>query len=514
MRLDPNSLIGTQHPAPMQVRMLLESRQSEDYANLEPYPSHAFGEAQWPAQKGPLPTPLPYCGALVSEGAGFVFRNGVPKFSVADDDLADALLQTVITQNHLPEQYVALAEHAGHQGAIAAFFAYDAGDELCPIRLSFLSIPQEARIWVDPHNLSRVLMARIQYPYRDVDGQWYYHREEWTDDLHVTYNPKFAGKADILSMYALPGYAEMLGDGDGWDMADIEDNPWGLVPAVVIRNRVKKGNPLGEGDCWRAFRLIDRLALTMHGEDHSNQQHTRPIPVAVNSILEGDGRPLPDEPLSVRQENPNGPPADFKLVEPSGAAREWTYKSIEKWEELLYWMVGISKVDPATVSNKGNMTRAVFTMLYARTIATSDRKRETWGQSGLCVLFQRMLLGLKNLGGVKEVAGVSPATVVSCEWPDYFGDTPADVADTTDRTVDQVSAGLLPKARAAERLAKAEGMPPDEIEEMLQELAAEAQARKAQALAAGTGSDIEDADATGTEFADVTDGMGANNVAA
>lgn len=507
MHIDPNSLIGTRLPAPRQLEMMLEGRKSEDYANLRPYPSHAFGSAQWPAEKGPIPTALPYALGLVSECANFVFRNGSPTFSVADDPEADAFLQDIIDQNHLDGQYVAIAEDAGHRGAVAALFSYDEADELCPVRISFLSIPNECRVWVDPHNLTRLLMARIQYPYRGADGAWYYHREEWTDDFHVVYQPRFAGGANIGEMAALNDY-QNLGDGDkedGWIEASRDPNPFGLIPLAVIRNRISKGNPLGEGDCWRAFRLIDRLALTMHGEDRSNQQHSEPIPVAVNAELEGDGRPLPGEPLSIRQENPNGGPPSFMLIEPHGQARQFTYKSMEKWESLLYWMVGLSQVDPATVSNKGNMTRAVFTMLYARTIATCDRKRKAWGVMGLCVLFKRLLLGLKNLGGIEAVKKVSPATRVSVEWPDYFGETPGDVADTTSRTIDQVQAGLLPPGRAAERLAKAEKMPEDEIQEMLKELAQHRKTLQTDPDAISTG------DSTGSELADLEDASGADN---
>jgi hypothetical protein len=446
--------------------MLVSSLQSRDYYDGNPYPRHAFSSAQWPAAKGPIPTALPYTETLIRESAEFVFRNGAPQFSVADDDAADDLLQEIIEANSF--EWVALAENAGNQGAIAAKFSIDL-DSPCPVRIAFLNIPQECRVWVDPHDVRRPLMARIQYPYRDlVDGRWYYFREEWTDTLHVTYFPKYAGGEEVSDPLFLPGYTANLGDGKGWVEEAREANEVGLIPVTVIRNRALSGNPMGEGDCWRLFRLMDRIALTMHGEDRSNQLHSEPIQVAINARIDNDGPVLAGEPLEIR--NDGDKPADFKLIEPSGAAREFSHRSIDKWEELLYAGAGLSRLDPHAVSNKGNMTALALTMIYSRTIATSDRKRKLWGEDGMCVLFRNILLALKRVGGVKEVAGVTEDTRVSCTWPTYFEETPQDLETTTDRTAKQVDAGFLTPELGAERVAKAEKMPPKEIEKLLMEL--------------------------------------------
>src|SRR4051794_34880489 len=123
-----NELINTKTPAPRQWDMALSSWQSWDYWANNPYPRHAFGPAQWPADKGPRPTPLPYCETLIREGAEFVFRNGAPAFSVPDDPAADELLQRVIQQNGLDAEWIPLAENIGNQGAIAAKFSVDLED--------------------------------------------------------------------------------------------------------------------------------------------------------------------------------------------------------------------------------------------------------------------------------------------------------------------------------------------------------------------------------------------------
>lgn len=470
MPTDANALIGTRSPAPRQREMLQESRQSYDYAAGIPYPEHAFNGAQWPAIKGPRPTALPYAQILVTEGAEFLFRNGNPTFSVADDDRADEFLQDVIAKNALSGQWIPHAIAAGHQGAVAVKFSYDAGAEV-PVRIVFLDVPQECRVWIDPHDLTRILMARIQYPYRDLEtGDWFFYREEWTDDLYVTYAPLYAGASTVTAPTLLPAYREHLGDLGDWQERDREPNPFGLIPVSVIRNRAVKGNPLGEGDCWRTFRLMDRIALTLHGEDYANQFHSQPATVYKNARPDVEGPALPGEPIVVVNEDPQGAPADVALLEPSGAAREFSHRTIDKWEELLYQAVGLSRVNPESVTNKGSMTVQAFLMTYQRTIATSDRKRELWGNSGFAPFFKKLLLGLANLGGVPEVSGFSEEMTVGVTWPAYFEQTQEDIANTTSRTIDQMQNNLLTPERAAERVAVAEKMPKSEVEALKGEL--------------------------------------------
>ncbi len=440
-----------------------EVLESLAYANGDPYPRFAFGSAQWPADKGPRPTPLPYAKILIEEGAEFLFRGGPPQFTVGDDSKAEGFLAALLRRNKVAARYIPLAVHLGNQGTIAAKFAFLPGHPQGPVRFSFLSVPQECRVWVDPHDREQVLMARIQYPYRSAaDGNWYFFREEWTADFHVSYAPKLAGDASVQSPMLLSGYLDTLGDAGDWQIEDEKPNPFGLVPVTLIRNKQVEGSPLGAGDCWGLFRLMDRIALTMHGEDRSNQMHSDPTTVAINAELES-GALAVGETLSVRNTNPDGPAADLKLLEPTGAARQFSHMTIDKWEDLLYKSAGLSRVDPATIGNKGNLTRLALMTAYARTIATSDRKRISWGQGGLAVFLGNVLLALNRMGGVPECRNVTEDTLVETSWGDYFDPTSTDISEVSVRTIDQAKAGLLPKPRAAERLALAEGVPASEI---------------------------------------------------
>ena len=510
--MNGNDLINTSVAAPRQLEMLLSSIQAYDYYYMRPYPAHAFGPLQWPLEKGPIPTPLPYAQLLISEGAEFVFRNGSPAFSVADDDTADTLLQDILDANDMPSTYVSVAEANGNHGAIAVKFSVDMEDARCPIRFSFLTVPQECRLWVDPHDAQRVLMARIQYPYRDqFTGQWYYFREEWTDQSYVTYVPRFAGSSELQGAMQLTGWMEHLGDlGDGpaWQIDKTIDNPFCIVPVGLIRNKAVMGNPLGEGDLWHSFRIIDRIALTMHGEDRSSQFHSEPVNVAINAKLANGGQPQPGETLSILQNSKEGGPPDYKLLEANGAAREFSYRAIEKWEELLYKQAGLSRVDTAAVSNKGNMTALALQMTYARTIGTSDRKRQLW-QEGFGTFLRAMLIGLRNLGAVKAARGIDDAVEVSCSWPDYFAATDDDKAALTDRTDTQVKSGFLTPDRGAERIAAAEGMPKSEVAKLLAELGSTHVAMKL-AMTAQLSASLPQQDDR-SEMADTVDALGGDN---
>jgi hypothetical protein len=467
------NLINCATPAPYQYEMSQLGRESTDYYFGRPYPKWAFGPAQWPREKGPTPTPMPLTQILVDTGAQFLIRGGAPRISVAEDPKADELLQAVITSNRLQQQFTDLAVGAALCGSMAIKFSVDLEDSRRPVRITLLSVPDQARFWFDPHDSQKILMARIQYPYRDNEtGNWMLFREEWTDASYVSYKPKFAASANTVDYFASADWSRNLGDDGNFEVDKMEPNVYGLIPISLIRNKTVKGNPLGLGDCWTVFRLIDRISLTMHGEDKQNQIHSEAKIALLDARLENEGPLQPGEPLELISDG-DGRRADIKLVEPSGAAREWAQNDVRMWTQLLYHAVGLSLVDSETVSNKGNLTALAFTLLYDRSIATSNHKRENFGAAGLAPFFSNMLLGLNRLGGIKEVAAVTDETAVNVEWPDYFQPTASDLADTTSRTINQVNAGLLPHSMGAERLAISEKIPPSVIDELLVEVKAD-----------------------------------------
>jgi hypothetical protein len=507
----------------MQSFMRERSAESYDYYHLAPYPRWAFGRQQWPLTRGPVPTAVAVPHNVVAEGANFLFRGGPPTFSVTNPegtktaaiDAADAYLKQIIRRNRLGEKWASLAEACANQGAIAAKFCYDADNEACPVRISFLDIPNQCRVWCDPHDATAIVFARIQYPYRDPSsGDWYYFREEWTADTHVTYRPLRAGSAAIASCEDIPGYSDHMGDGGGadgapWQEDTRETNPFGVIPVTVIRNKRIQGNPLGEGDLWRLFRLIDRIALTLHDSDRWNQINSRPIVAVINNDTEDEDDILPGETLRIRSDNPSAPPVDAKLIEPMGYARQWVGEYVDRIETMAWEAAGYNKIDLAAMSNKGAWTQLAFEATFNKTIATTERKRELWGNSGLCIFFDNLLTGLSRIGGIKELAGYSDDTDVAVVWPKLFTVTPQDLGEMTTRTVTQVASKFLTAERGARRIAAAEGLADKDVDALIQELeqqqaqedakAEAAMAAQAQAQAAPTGNTLHDTLATPQE---------------
>ena len=410
-------------------------------------------------------------------GAEFVLRNGVPRFSVSDDDRATQFLERVIQSNRLEKQYLDMLIAAAHCGAVAVKWNVDLEDARCPVQISVLSVPNECRFWFDPHDRTKPLMCRIQYPIRDYanGGNWAYYRQEWTNEMCVDYISRPAGIGADADITQCLEYQETFGDSEEWEVASVQANPFGVIPVTILRNRTLKGNPLGLGDCWgTAFRLIDRIALTLHWENRANQMHAMPQPVSINARIQNEGVMLPGEPLEIINDGDKN--ADYKLVEPSGAAREWTHKDIDRWTALLYEEVGLSQIDAEAIGNKGNMTELALQTAYQRTIATSDQKREQFGNSGLAIFFANMLVGLKRMGGFKEIMHVDYDVQVACAWPRYFSETPQDLADTTERTIKQVDNHLVSHEQAIKRVASVEKLPHSEHDDMIAQLVAERQA--------------------------------------
>jgi hypothetical protein len=402
---------------------------------------------------------LPYARILIDEGAEFLFRGGPPRFTAPGSQAAQAIIDQVIRDNSLGARWLSLARSAGNCGTVAAKFGLwrDVhGAER--VKVSFLTAPEECRVWTDAHDYTHITMARVQYPFRDrKTNTWSLFREEWTDDEWVEFEPLSVSSAGMpLS------WREEQDDCDQWRIAKIRENPFGVIPITLIRNRQVEGSPLGVGDCWGVFRIMDRVALTMHGQDRSNQLHSDPIRVVKNADLENQGPLLPGEAISVRNSDGSGVAADFELVEPSGAARQYVQAYVEKMEDLLYRAVGISKVDTASIANRGNLTRLAFLMTYARTISTTDRKRQAWGPDGLGMFFGTMLCGLNRAGYADARGDVGDAEVI-VQWPDYFAPTDADRKSVTDRTLSQLQAGMIAPHAAALRLAAAEGVPAADI---------------------------------------------------
>ncbi len=445
------------------------------YHSLNPYPWYHFRE--WKVEeRGPYPKCMPFGRTAVKRSARWLFGKPL-QINVPADKRLETFLRQAWQDNRMPTRMVAAATRAGFEGGLALKFAFD---ETASPKLSIqtLSVTEDVRTYYDPHDRDLLLMARVQYPYWDpVDGEWYFYREEWTAEAEVHYFP-------IKATFQTPSYMgirfppiAVTSDGgkspDDYEHWEIDTkrsgaNPFGVIPIVPVKN-LDADEPFGMGDLWGLFRVIDRVNLTYHLMDKSNQFDSEPnlIFKDIDAERTDIDRPLaPGQPLSVKSdETLEGKDAQGEviLLEARGHLRPAMLEYAKDLRKQVLLDSGSVEVDQAEITNKGNMTQAVLTQVYAPLIELTGEKRKTYGEDGVCKFLELVAVGLKNAGmPVDEVAGVDPGNHetydVQIGWPDYFALTEDEKTAQVTRVEQEVGAGLNTHERAIETVARVENI--------------------------------------------------------
>ncbi len=464
------------------------------YHNLRPYPYWQF--ADWKTEeRGPLPRCLPLPRRIVNKGAKWLFGKPV-QLSVPGNENLEKYLRDAWQKNKMPTHMVHNAMRGGTQGGIALKWSYDEEDDP---KLSFqsLSVIDDCRLFYDPHDSDRLIMARIQYPvFNPEDGETYVYREEWTDEEEVHYRPVRAGYTNFLRRDGA-GNTQIVGvapvvagtktepDSYGaWEILTRERNPFGVIPVWPIRN-ADAGGAYGFGDLWTdlgggMFRVIDRINLTFHGMDKSNQfdSERNVIFMDVQAGPDQLDRPMrPGEPMSLKsdmQAAGEGKQGQVIELEASGNMRPHMMEYAQELRQEILATVGTVDVRHEEITNKGNLTQAVLTQIYAPLIETTEEKRKTYGEDGIAKFLERCALGLKTLG-VKEAGlkGVSAdreeSYDVQLAWPDYFPLSEDEKTARVTRIDTEVAGGYNTRERAVEEIAKTEGI--EDVAKLKQELA-------------------------------------------
>lgn len=473
-------LVNTKFYPPGFQALRLTAHEAMAYHNLRPYPYFAF--AEWKTEeRGPMPRCLPIAQRTVRKGSRWLFGQPV-QIKVPGNERLEKFLRQQWQRNRMPTRMVAAAERGGVQGGIALKWAYD---ETADPKLSIqvLSVIDECRLFYDPHDRDKLLMARVQYSvFNPQDGDLYIYREEWTDDEEIHYQPVRGTTTNL----AVVGSTQTMAYGSTvvvegtrsepdvygeWQIIDRKANPFGIIPIWPIRN-IDRGGTWGWGDWWvdaggGMLRLLDRINLTFHMMDKSNQFDGERNLVFLDVAASQDAldRPLaPGNPLSLKSEN-YGENARGQVIEleASGQMRPhmMDYAKELRWELLA----AISSVDVRTdeVTNKGNMTQAVLSQLYAPLIEATSEKRKTYGEDGICKFLERCAIGLKNLGakedGIEDV-GIDneESHDVQLTWPDYFESTDDEKSARVSRLIQERDAGWMTDERAIETVAEMEGI--------------------------------------------------------
>ena len=423
------------------------AKEARAYHALDPYPLFHFKD--WKTEeRGTLPRCMPFVRTIVERGARWLFGKPL-QLHCPKNPSFETFIRRAWRQNRMNSRLVALAERGGLDGGAALKFSFDSENKEQPLSFQTLSVVDQVRFFYHPHDRDRLLMARVQYPYLDpVSGKTKWHREEWTAEKWVKYLPVDADR-----------FGKMDPDThDGWIIATAEKNPLGVIPVVHIKNS-ETDDLWGCGDLWGIFRVVDRVNLTFHLMDRSNQFDSNLNPIFIDSEVEDEDldRPMgPAESLSIKSRE--GEKEAKVVFPPSGnALRPAMMVYAKELLRQLHDNASSVDIDTDTVTNRGNLTQAVLEQLYFPLIEGTNEKRKTYGENGLGVFFTLIGRGLQNAGYNLAITDDEESHTVNIGWPAFFELTEEERLVKTQKTQEQEMAGYLPHERAVEEICNMEG---------------------------------------------------------
>ncbi len=454
------------------------------YGRQFPHPYTEWDEVQM----GPRPLIRPLAKRIADNSAQFLFGEP-PQIVVGDGSEAykglQELVDQVIAANGLDEQWLPEARAAAIEGGTVFKFAWTPQVPKRPVAV-MSHAPYHVTWQRDVLDAGIVRGVRLRFEYCDGDGQWWLYQEEWTPELHVTYAPlKLRSTAQGLD------YTEtlkLLVNGQ-WPGRTVNPNPFGLLPFTGIVNKAVKGSTEGVGDYWDLFPAMDQYNHTCWLEHHSNQIDGDPLTAILNADY--DGRLLPGEIVKL-----SGADADIKRLNPENNLREHIAAFGAALKRDIYQAASSSDADAQEVTNKGNLTRAVWQFIFADELAKLKEKRRHWGPNGLEAFFEGMLLGLSRLEDARRmypalatVREADPDSYsVSVRFGELFRPTPEERKEVIADAAQSVNAGFLTRERAAKLVAQAWEIQDvsallEELKEQMERLEAQEQAALDAALA-------------------------------
>lgn len=483
-----NSLINVKSSPAGFKATSIQAAQAYAYHNLVPYPWYHFREWKQ-VERGPYPKCLPFGKSAVLRGARWLFGKPI-QINIADKPDLQQYIRDAWTQNKMRSKMRAAAEKAGVQGGVALKFSYD-GTAPVKLRFQVLSIVDECRCFYDPLDRDELLMVRVQFPYFDaIRNEWLIYREEWTQELEVHYDPipcKWVAPSDNGLKFPHIAVSEDGGlppdSFDKWHESFRRPNPFGLIPIQPIRN-LDVDDAWGIGDLWGLYRVWDRVNLTYHLMDRSNQFDSEPNLIFTDVEIAQDDvdRPLaPHENLSLKSDtDEDGAPmkGSVQLLEAKGSLRPAMLEYAKDLRKQILTAASSVEVDQAEFTNKGNLTTGVLTQLYGPLIEITEEKRENYGQNGICLFLERVAVGLKNLsdsnypGSIPETLSLDSDDPLSYDvqigWASYFELTQDELTAAVARTQEEELAGYLPHDRAIKIVASLEGI--DDVDALQEDL--------------------------------------------
>ena len=459
------ALINTKSMPPGLQTLRASAAEAWAYHRGDPYPLYHF--RNWMTEdRGPLPRCLPLAKSIVRRSARFLF--GKPfRLTCAENEAWEAFLRKAWDDNQMNSRLVAMAEKAAIETGIVIKFAYDEEAET-PLTFQTLSIADQVRLYADPHDRTKVLMARVQYSYFDAaQGRTLWYREEWTADQEIHYLPLDLGDFSDLTISKFnPDTCEK------WIVSTRQKNPFGVIPLVYIKN-IETDDFYGRLELDDLYRVLDNIHLTYHLMNRSNQFDAETNPIFIDADLDklDIDKPLqPGQPIDLQTKEDAKNQAKVSFPDGGNALRPAMIEYAKDLRQQVMAAAGSVEINQADVSHIGNLTNAVLAQMYLPQIETTDEKRKSWGDSGLTLFFSLIARGLAAAG--VSGLGIDPKNpdtfTVAIQWPPYFPLSEEEMTAKVTRLQLEEEAGYLPHENAVEEVTEMEGR--DDIGAILAEL--------------------------------------------
>lgn len=461
--IDAEALIGTRKLPPDWRFRQLKAREARAYHELVPYPVYGAFKEWKEAERGPTPRCWPMPRDIAETSARWLFAKEL-KIETSHDRTTE-ILTKIWEDNKMPSVMLRAAIVAGYEGGTALFWGYDKDGPEHGVRVISYSVSDNVRLWYDPHDLRKLLMARIQYPFYNPEAdKFFYWREDFTESIVVVYKPLpvsaiWKGEFYGGNPHALQTQFDETGV---WEVDTEGPNPAGLIPVKEIQH-IWRGRLYGEGDMWRLFQLVDEYNLTRSVANIDNQVSAWPHRVYIDLMSEDGEEPQavgPDSSESVRSVSTEKQ-GKVQLLQGNAATRQHIREHASDLSKSIRDMAGYPEIDAAAITNKGSMTEAVMRQLYAPHIHRTEEKRRNYGEYGIAPFLRDMALGLKTAAH-PEFSKVPDDLTVQIVWPAYFDLVTADLKDMVEAQDMMVESGYTTKKRAVVDVAVARGV--DDIE--------------------------------------------------
>lgn len=464
------AIINTTSLPPGLLRMREMASEAEAYHALNPYPRYAF--TGWKTEDlGPLPRCMPLAKSIVKRGAKWLFGRPI-QINCAGNTTLETALRDAWRGNRMGSRMVPAAERAGRRGGLVLKYAIDEKNIERPITIQSLDYIDQVRLFFDPHDRDRLLMARVQYPFFDpVSNKTWWYREEWTDAEEVHYEPLPQAKFASLNNYTPDTF-------NGWQISAREKNPFERIPLTVIRN-LETDDVWGSADLWNLieetnlFRILDRINMAFAIMDRSNQFDGNLNPITIDADVDEQDidKPLqPGQPWDIKSEE--GSAHQARVIFPTGqnSLRPAMMDYVKDLRAQLYEAASSVAFEPENFTNKGNLTEAVLEMIFQLQIEITEEKHKSYGEHGLKPFLENLALGAQAAGMSLGVRAADRASYsVEIKWAPYFGLSEDEKTARVARVRQEEVAGYTTHERAIDAVAQMEGV--EDLEALKEELA-------------------------------------------